>query len=236
MEQLIEGNSRIWFDGSLLKENATDCFNIEYWKKMKAVTGFATGRGKTWFVQTTTLPAALRHYFRGGFISKALKDSYFFTGWENTRSWQEFTLLLYLREKGLAVPRPIAARAIKRGCCYQADLLVEKIDNAKDLVKVLTDEALTPLQYRAVGQLIRQLHDTGVCHSDLNIHNILLDEQGKYWLIDFDKCGLKKGNSWKKDNLNRLLRSFQKEKLKCGISWQQSDWRELLRGYQLIKS
>ncbi len=110
-----------------------------------------------------------------------------------------------------------------------------KIDGARDLVGILTEETLTPAQYRAVGRLVRQLHDAGVCHTDLNIHNILLDNEGQFWLIDFDKCGRRDGDSWKAANLSRLQRSFNKEVGRFQIRWQPADWDALMQGYQLIK-
>lgn len=55
------------------------------------------------------------------------------------------------------------------------------------------------------------MHDLGINHTDLNIHNILMDEQEKFWIIDFDKCFQQSGESWKQGNLERLKRSFEKE-------------------------
>ncbi|PKF51301.1 3-deoxy-D-manno-octulosonic acid kinase [Enterovibrio nigricans] len=231
MERLADNNIRIWFDETLLKEDASRCFDVEFWQQKDAILGSATGRGTTWFVQTETLPAALRHYRRGGLFGKLVADSYWFSGWENTRSAQEFNLLHYLIEQGISVPRPIAARAVRDGLTYRADLLVEKVDGAKDLVDILTQSSLSAEKYREIGVLVRKLHDTGVCHTDLNIHNILLDNNGTFWLIDFDKCGRRSGDSWKAANLSRLLRSFRKEQGKRAIQWRESDWAELLNGY-----
>ncbi|MGF1865226.1 3-deoxy-D-manno-octulosonic acid kinase [Enterovibrio norvegicus] len=232
MDQLVDNNIRIWFDASLLREDPAQCFDVEFWQQKEAIIGSATGRGTTWFVQTEVLPAALRHYRRGGLFGKLVRDSYAFTGWGNTRSAQEFQLLTYLREKGISVPRPIAARAIRDGLTYQADLLVEKIDDAKDLVDILMEAPLDASHYHRIGVMVRKLHDAGVCHTDLNIHNILLDTKDTCWLIDFDKCGKKAGESWKASNLSRLLRSFRKELNKRHIQWQESDWDALLLGYQ----
>ncbi|MDD1782054.1 3-deoxy-D-manno-octulosonic acid kinase [Enterovibrio sp. ZSDZ35] len=232
MEQLADNNTRIWFDETLLKEDASHCFDVEFWQQKNAVLGSATGRGTTWFVQTQTVPAALRHYRRGGLFGKLVADSYLFTGWENTRAAQEFNLLHYIKEQGIAVPRPLAARAIRDGMTYRADLLVEKVDGAKDLVDILMQSPLSAEKYQEIGALVKKLHDAGVCHTDLNIHNILLDDKGEFWLIDFDNCGRRKGDSWKAANLSRLLRSFRKELGKRAINWQESDWTELLKGYE----
>ncbi len=84
-----------------------------------------------------------------------------------------------------------------------------------------------------IGKLIKQLHHHQVHHSDLNIHNILFDEKnGKFWLIDFDKCSVQQGEDWKKNNLERLLRSFNKEVGRLNIQFQEKDWQSLLEGYQ----
>ncbi|KXF82729.1 3-deoxy-D-manno-octulosonic acid kinase [Enterovibrio coralii] len=232
MELLADNNVRVWFDETLLKEDVSRCFDVDFWQQKDAILGSATGRGTTWFVQTDTVPAALRHYRRGGLFGKLVADSYFFSGWENTRSAQEFNLLQYIKAQGIAVPRPLAARAIRDGMTYRADLLVEKVDGAKDLVDILMQTSLPADKYREIGELVRKLHDAGVCHTDLNIHNILLDDKGVFWLIDFDKCGRRNGESWKAANLSRLLRSFRKELGKRAINWQESDWAELLKGYE----
>ena len=130
------------------------------------------------------------------------------------------------------MPRPIAIR-VKRQCCfYQADILLEKIANTQDLSQYLQTARLTPTQYQQIGQLIRQLHDHQVHHSDLNIHNILIDTQSKFWLIDFDKCQIQLGNEWKQGNLDRLLRSFHKEQNRLQIQFEVNHWENLLKGYK----
>ncbi len=162
------------------------------------------GRGTTWFVQLDTMQAALRHYRRGGLFGKLVEDHYWFTGWEQTRSLQEFNLLRVLIESGVNVPRPIAARAVKTGLTYQADLLSERIPNAKDLVSILQENPLPEAMYQKVGQEIAKMHNVNVNHTDLNIHNILIDEQEKVWIIDFDKCSQQPDGDWKQGNLERL--------------------------------
>ncbi|ATF09380.1 3-deoxy-D-manno-octulosonic acid kinase [Candidatus Enterovibrio altilux] len=234
MDLLINNATHIWYNKTWLSEDPKQCFDIKFWQQRNAVIGSTTGRGTTWFVQTNTIPAALRHYYRGGLLGKLVLDNYFFTGWEDTRSAQEFKLLNLLQEKGISVPRPLAARAMRAGLTYQADLLMEKVDNVKNLVTVLMESALNTEYYCRIGVLIRKLHDASVCHADLNIHNILLGANSKCWLIDFDKCGKKNGEHWKASNLRRLLRSFRKERSKRQINWQESDWKALMQGYEIM--
>ncbi|WGY48676.1 3-deoxy-D-manno-octulosonic acid kinase [Vibrio sp. ABG19] len=222
---------QIWYDAELLSTAPEHSFDPDFWQRSGKVTGSAQGRGTTWFVQLEACQGALRHYRRGGLFGKLVSDHYLFTGWENTRSAQEFELLRHLAEAGVNVPRPIAARARRSGFSYQADILVEKVPNASDLVDVLQKQALSDEVYQAIGRMIRTMHEAGVNHTDLNIHNILLDKAGKVWLIDFDKCARQAGDGWKEANLARLLRSFRKEVDKRQIHWSLSDFKVLKDGY-----
>jgi 3-deoxy-D-manno-octulosonic acid kinase len=232
MLKTIEHNKlHIVFDDSLISEDVEACFDAQYWENNNKIIGSAQGRGTTWFVQLADMQGALRHYRRGGLFGKIISDHYFFNGWEKTRSIAEFYLLQKLNDGGVNVPRPIAAVAKKRNFCYQADLMSEKIPAAQDLVSILQQRTLTKLEYVAIAQQIKKMHQLQVNHTDLNIHNILLDQQGKVWLIDFDKCYQQSGEDWKPKNLQRLLRSFNKELNKRKIKWQLSDWDELIKGY-----
>lgn len=232
MLKTIEHNKlRIVFDDSLIHDDVEACFDAQYWKAQNKVIGSAQGRGTTWFVQLDEIEGALRHYRRGGLFGKIVSDHYIFTGWNKTRSLAEFHLLQTLNQAGVNVPKPVAAIAKKRMFCYQGDLLSEKIPNAEDLVSVLQQRTLTPDEYSAIAQQIKKMHQAQVNHTDLNIHNILLDKQSKAWLIDFDKCYQQSGENWKESNLQRLLRSFNKELNKRQIKWQHRDWEFLINAY-----
>ncbi|TGA73316.1 3-deoxy-D-manno-octulosonic acid kinase [Aliivibrio fischeri] len=217
----------IWYDDSLLGDSPEQCCDPDYWQQQNKVIGSAQGRGTTWFVALDKMDAALRHYRRGGLFGKIIKDHYIFTGWEKSRSYQEFQLLKTLEEAGVNVPKPIAARTIKRNFCYQADLLSEKIPNAQDLVSILQEKPLSKEMYQKIGNEIRKMHAAQVNHTDLNIHNILIDDNDKVWIIDFDKCYQQKGDDWKKGNWDRLKRSFVKEVTKRNIHWSEEEWASL---------
>ena len=89
------------------------------------------------------------------------------------------------------------------------------ISNARDLASTL--------------QEIAKMHRANVNHTDLNIHNILIDDQDKVWIIDFDKCCQQSDGDWKQSNLDRLKRSFLKEKKKHQIHWHESDFELLAK-------
>ncbi|MEZ9158419.1 3-deoxy-D-manno-octulosonic acid kinase [Vibrio lentus] len=236
METISTKNQTIWYDPELLaqvpEDDIAQIFEAEYWRKREAISGSAKGRGTTWFIQLDGIQAALRHYRRGGLFGKLVADQYRFSDWESTRCAMELNVLKALANAGVNVPKPIAARAIKSGLLYRADLMSERIPNAKDLVDVLVNGPIDADIYRRIGQEVRKMHDAGVNHTDLNIHNILLDTSQNVWIIDFDKCGHQAGDDWKEGNLNRLKRSFLKEVNKRQIQWKESDWEPMLKGYQ----
>lgn len=232
MFTVVERQNAYYIYNEKLIDDVIGCFDEEYWKAKNAIIGSAEGRGTTWFIQLDGLQAALRHYRRGGFFGKLVSDHYIFTGYQKTRSVAEFHLLNDLKVKGVNVPTPIAAKVNKNGFSYQADLLSEKIPDAKDLVAILQSRQLTKQEYFTIGKEINKLHKAQVNHTDLNIHNILLDKNGDVWIIDFDKCYQESGEDWKSNNLQRLLRSFRKELQKRSIRWNESDWVRLLDGYK----
>lgn len=230
MKLYQQDSTRIWFNESIITEAVSDIFVLQNWQERNAVLGCAKGRGTTWFVQFDEVQGAIRHYMRGGFYGKLVKDCFLFRGWEKTRSFQEYQLLVYLTEMGINVPKPIAARAIKQGIFYRADLISERIPNAHDLVTLLQKQSLSSALYFKIGSEIGKMHRAGVNHTDLNIHNILIDDAHKVWIIDFDKCYRQSGDHWKKSNIERLYRSFCKEQIKRKIYWKEEEFQSIYRG------
>ncbi len=205
----------------------------EYWQAQNAVIGTAQGRGVTWFIRYENKDWVLRHYYRGGVIGKFNKDHYIYTGIDKTRAAREFELLNHMRTLALPVPKPIAYRVIKKGMFYQADLLTERVCNAQDLISLLTKQPVSLVLWEKIACTIKKFHQHNIYHHDLNIHNILIDEKENVWIIDFDRGELRLNtDDWKKENMDRLLRSFHKEKNKlASLHWQSSDWDTLIAAY-----
>ncbi|WP_181902095.1 3-deoxy-D-manno-octulosonic acid kinase [Thalassotalea euphylliae] len=210
-----------------------DMFDSDYWQQRNGIVGSAQGRGTTYFVACEHEQWVLRHYYRGGLIGKLINDSYVFTGVANTRAIKEHLLLTQLQQWQLPAPRPIACRIKRKGLCYSADIISERINNAEDLYTRLLREPVSAALWQQIGKTIAAFHKRGVYHHDLNIHNILLDDNDKVWLIDFDQGAIKEGTHWQQDNMARLLRSFHKEKTKHpAIHWQDANWQLLEQSYQ----
>lgn len=212
-----------------------DYFSCSAMKKNGMLVGSADGRGETCFYTADNKVWALRHYLRGGFIAHFLHDQYLGMRLEKTRAWQEWHLLNKMQSLGLPVPKPVAASVIKSGIFYRADLITEYLEKTVTLSDILENEKVSSDVWGSLGKIVRLFHDNSVFHSDLNARNVLLDENEKIYLIDFDRCSFKKGDDWKEDNLNRLKRSLIKFKSKVkGFNFEESDWKYLLDGYTVI--
>ena len=230
----------IWYESDLSNHaQAQHAFDIDYCKSNGKIIGCAQGRGTTWFIRLgDQTEVALRHYYRGGLIGRILSDQFVFRSWESSRGIQELKVLETLQHAGVNVPAPFAARAVRKGLYYSCDIITTLIKDAKDLASVLVNNLIEHETYSKIGQEIKKMHLAQVNHSDLNIHNIMLDANAKVWLIDFDKSRIEdasyqgSGNHWQQSNLARLKRSFLKELRKRNIHWDESrDWQSLLDGY-----
>jgi 3-deoxy-D-manno-octulosonic acid kinase len=84
--------------------------------------------------------------------------------------------------------------------------------------------------------LVAQFHHKHVFHADLNAHNILVDDAQRWWLIDFDRGGLREPGLWCDSNLVRLRRSVLKI---CDARppgrVTATLWTALLAGYRDVK-
>lgn len=170
------------------------------------------GRGAVWRVDTPAGPAVLRHYRRGGVMARFSRDRYLWSGAARTRSFREFDLLRQLAERGLPVAPPLAARYLRCDLLrYTADLLTLEIPTAQTLAELLPAVLSNGTALDALGETLARFHLNGACHADLNAHNIMLDQGGQWWLIDFDRGRLRvPAPGWWASRLARLQRSWRK--------------------------
>lgn len=211
-------------------------FSVDFWRSRKALTGEAVGRGSAWFINAPVGPVVLRHYLRGGWAAKLSHRSYFFTTVSRSRPFAEFHLLAALYEQGLPVPKPVAALCEFRGFISSGALLTVCIPCAQTLADVLTSQSddpdPIPNLWERVGKCIRQFHDAGVWHADLNARNILLDAGFRVFLIDLDRARFTPGKSVNGEgNLTRLKRSLAKLWPAETRSALQQAWTQLEAGY-----
>lgn len=208
----------------IFRDEKSEYFDPKYWQSIQAIDGYERGRGTTWFLRHNDHALVLRHFYRGGFMSRFNRDRYIFSSLDNTRAFKEFSILERLYKAGLPVPEPAGARVIKTGKGYTADLITRRIPRAQDLLQILQLPASNEL-LRSIAETIAKLHKFGVLHPDLNIQNILVDQSGKVWVIDFDQAkitSLKKRHRYRM--IERLERSFIKEHVRHGIIWTEKNW------------
>ena len=64
--------------------------------------------------------------------------------------------------------------------------------------------------------------------------NVLLDEEGALYLIDFDRGERRKpASGWQQANLARLKRSLEKfRRNERHFAFDEEDWKAILRGYE----
>ncbi len=222
----------------LFNENEKQWTETVFTAPAGAVSTSHRGRGAAVFFNCDGVPLVLKQYRRGGMIGRLVARRYVYTGLESTRVWREFRLLHQLARMGLPVPQVVAAEIERKSrVFYQGQLITVEITNAKTLAEWIEHSAITEPVWESIGSTIRRFHDQGVYHDDLNANNIMLDSAGKIWLIDFDKgsVGSRRGERWKRGNLNRLQRSLVKIRTRvANLHFTQSDWSSLKKGYDAV--
>ncbi len=231
LERIATETGAILYDPSRLDHPTSADFDPQMLAAAGRVTGTATGRGSAWFLAAPRPGGAatvLRHYRRGGLVARLVADRYLWRGAEATRSFRELRLLAALEALGLPAARPVAARYVRAGATYRADLLTLAIPGARPLAARL-GERLAPALWQRIGATIRAFHDAGVRHADLNAHNVLLDGDDAVYLIDFDRGARVAPGRWRERNLGRLAHSLTK--LGGPGSGGSAEWAALLAGY-----
>jgi 3-deoxy-D-manno-octulosonic acid kinase len=234
--------------GNLPPDAAESIFDPQFWRARGELIAAAAGRGSAWFIASRDHQAddhqsgerqwVLRHYRRGGVIARLSPDRYVWAGEDRVRAFAEWRLLDIMRQRGLPVPKPVAARYQREGPWYRCDLITERIVDAEPLSSMLARGTLAESAWRAVGAAVARLHHAGVDHADLNAHNILLDADGAVSVIDFDRGRLRaRGGAgtqciWVARNLGRLRRSLAK--ISRGFPpgrYSGQEWKWFMAGY-----
>lgn len=208
-------------------------FTPDYWLSMHKVTQTERGRGASWFVDADGQEWVLRHYRRGGMVARYIEEQYIWTGLNNTRAWKEWKLLAEMYDMGLPVPLPVAAKVCKGLLTYKADIITQRIPDSLSLAQRLSGGSYDDRCWKMVGETIATFHKAGIYHADLNAHNIMLQKDGKVYLIDFDRGEKRSSGSWERANLQRLHHSLNKlKRYYKEFYFAENNWQELLASYQ----
>lgn len=231
MEIHTAGAEFVIYDRGRVGDYDSSWFDTAQWRGAGTVVHSTKGRG---FVLKRTIGGelwVLRHYHRGGLVSSLVYDHYLWLGLERTRAFREWRLLHDLHGRGLPVPEPLAARVVRTGPIYQADIALAYLPGTRTLTSHLDNDAVGHEQWREIGRMLRRFHDHGVDHPDLTAHNILVDADGGLFLVDFDNAVVRAPGPWAARGIDRLQRSLRKVALETGTEFDPEAWAALYRGY-----
>ncbi len=224
----------ILYDKAIINHIKEAHFSGEGWPHAEVLTGAlgSSGRGNTLYVGNVPRQFVLRHYVRGGLIGKLVRDTYVFSGADKTRSFLEWRLLDKLASNNMRVPRPAAARYVRHGTFYKADLITVRIPGIVPLSQYIAENEPDGSFWQDCGVAIYEFHAAGVYHADMNAYNVQIDSDGSLWLLDFDKGALRSPGPWQQETLGRLHRSLQKiVGLDPRLNFRTPNWNQLLEGY-----
>jgi len=227
------GQSVIVYDDDLISHIDASLFDPARWSDLAHVDGIGGGRGKVLFIENDDQQWVLRHYYRGGLARRISTDRFLWTGLQRTRSIREWELLEHMFRSALPVPRPVAARVERHGAVYTADLVTVRIPDVTTLSERLSRGAESAATWLSIGRMIARFHAAGICHADLNAHNIQIDVNNRLYLLDFDRGqALPAPGDWMQQNLDRLNRSLRKLLGQGVIRFSDGDWTSFLDGYR----
>lgn len=232
--------SRIRFDSALVSEHPEQLF--------LPAQNEALERGSALFIEHEGVPLVYKRYHRGGLLGRLITYHYFDRLGRPPRMFREYDLLVRLCERGLPVPRPVAARCVFTSpISYRGELVTRRITPAETLTDLLREAPLAERLWAAIGKTLADFHAQFVYHADLNASNILIDGREEspvpVHLIDFDKGeirdpGASRGAAradvdWKQANLQRLRRSLDKlQAADPALHFSERDWQTLLTHYE----
>jgi len=174
----------------------------------------------------------LRQYLRGGVMRWLSRDLFLL---RPPRPLRELLATEVARAAGCLVPIVHAVAIEERALFYRGWIVTSAIEGARsyiDLFMAAGADARAELLADA-GSAIRNLHDAGVFHPDLNGHNLLVDAGGKVAVIDFDRAVVAAPDSSRRARRgrDRFWRSMTKLSAARGARIDDTERRWLERGY-----
>jgi len=177
----------------------------------------------------------VRSYSHGGLFGPFTRNLYLF----DLRSFRELAFTEEVRACGIPTIEPIGAIHQSTGFLfYKPYLLTLEIPHALNLIQYFQKLGPHPSPailsqkrkiIRSAGLLLRQFHELGFFHGDLQLKNILLSGE-ELLLIDFDRSYRKLPLSLREKMKNLLRLNRSAEKWRCiGLPITRADrWRFFL--------
>jgi len=170
-----------------------------------------------------------RKYLRGGFARHFTRDLYLL---RPERPIHELVVTETARAAGCAVPAVLACAVEDVGPFYRGWIVTEAIEPARPLIDALADAASPSKRAQlleAVRETVERLHGIGIYHVDLTGHNVLIREDGRPVVLDFDRARLGRpdmpGRAARA--FARLRRSLTKSTANSGLALSAEELRRL---------
>jgi len=212
-------------------------FEAAYWQDKPGSEPLDGGRGGSLRILLNGRNAILRHYYRGGWVTRLLSDQYLWFGKSLSRPWREWNILQRAVKADLPVPEAIAGCVCRTGLWYRAALITAYLEDTETLTRRLQRERLRRADWHRLGTLIKHMHAAGIRHADLTSDNVLIDSQLRFYLIDFDKARImRRLDDWQFLPLHRFKRSIDKRNQKQALSFSEDDWQALMDGYEATRA
>jgi 3-deoxy-D-manno-octulosonic acid kinase len=141
----------IIFDASVIPSVSVRTFTAAGWRRVRRVEDVlhSGGRGNTLILDDGRQEYVLRHYRRGGLVSRLVSDSYLWLGEDRTRPFAEWRILQKLANAGLPVPRPAVARYCRQGFTYTADIITLRVPGIRSLSALLAGKPVSRRVWRS---------------------------------------------------------------------------------------
>lgn len=220
-------------DENAIEKLESKHFDTDYWQGKPGFSLVDGGRGGSVKINIGNQTAILRQYKRGGLITHISKDCYIWLGKTRSRPWREWHLLQQASDAGLPVATPLGACVWRSGLLYRAAIMTAYLEGTETLAERLVHSTLDSEVWFQLGSLLKKMQTLGFRHADLNANNLLIDEESKIYIIDFDKGRMmKKLDNWQWAALYRLQRSLKKIDRQQALQYGDQDWQALMDGYQ----
>lgn len=155
----------------------------------------------------------IKYYRRGGLVRYLIKQNYLKCG--KTRGQREYELLQKVRSFGISAPEPIVF-AYRGLLFYKGWLVTREIKGHQTLAELsFSNENRTRKIMKEVTRQISILIKNNILHVDLHPGNVIVDNQDRVYIIDFDKGRLFHGKNISLRNryLRRWDRAVKKHQL-----------------------
>ncbi len=155
----------------------------------------------------------IKYYRRGGLVRYFVKQKYLKCG--KTRGQKEYELLQKVISLGISAPEPIAF-AYRGRLFYKGWLVTREIKEHQTLAELsFSNETRTRKIMKEVTRQISILIKNSILHVDLHPGNVIVDNQDRVYIIDFDKGRLFHGKNTSLRNryLSRWNRAVKKHRL-----------------------